>query len=110
MPSHASTHGAEGWEDENAGLWSLVRSLGGWDNAGPVSGLARDGSLSGSPVTFPERRSSGPGKVSRSSTFLGAGRTPLRGSAGFAPASRASSTKMKLQPPMRKDFQARLGQ
>lgn len=49
------------------GFRSLVRSLDGWDDAGPVSGLARDGSLPGSPVTFPERRSSGPGKVSRSS-------------------------------------------
>jgi len=52
-------------EDENARLRSRHRSLGGWGNAGPVSGLARDESLAGFPETFPERRSSGPGKVSR---------------------------------------------
>jgi len=52
-------------EDENARLWSRHRSLGGWGNAGPVSGLAHDESLAGFPETFPKQRSSGSGKVSR---------------------------------------------
>jgi len=89
-------------EDENAGLRSRHRSLGGWGNAGPVSGLTRDESLAGFPVTFPERRSSGPGKVSRSCIALerGAYRCGAAQDSHLLPVHPAR--KLWFQPPIRR--------